>query len=352
VCHYFVRDALQQACKEISAELDLEESERPEVDHDTKDVPGSPEIVTTILRKIEAAQAFVADLTPVAKTDAGKTCANPNVMIELGYAKHALSADRVVMVANSHWFKSFADDLPFDLRHRRGPVLYELAPGTGGDARKIAFKGLVSGLKARLAPLLKQETAKASEPEFLEATSRDKDPSVWFAKGTKLRHRDFFGDGGTQELVALEAPRSFVRIVPAGWTKGRPLRSALQSPPAGVEFTTLGIAHQGDGGLNAEGLLRYGFANSDIHGRVAHTATQFFVETGEMWSFDARVTMDDDNRTFLTTIKIIREWAKFIDTGLDTLAAYNAQKPFKITVGVRGLGKALWPDRMVRTEAV
>lgn len=351
VCHYFVRDALKQVCNELSSELNLEESDRPEVDHDTKDVPGSPEIVATILQKIENAAAFVADLTPVAKTEAGKNCANPNVMIELGFAKRALSAERVVMVANAHWFKSFADDLPFDLRHRRGPVRYELEPNADSEARKLAFKGLVSGLKARLTPLLKS-TQPQSAPTFLEASSREGDPSVWFAKGAKLKHRDFFGDGASQDITPAEAPRSYIRLIPAGWKTGRPLRSSLQNPPVGVEFSTLGVANNGDGGLNAEGLLRYGFVEPSVQGRAAHTATQFFVETGELWSFDARVTMDDQNKTYLSTIKILNRWSVFLAQGIRTLSSFQARKPFKAIVGIHGMKRALWPDKMSRIEAV
>ena len=48
-------------------------------------MPGSPDIVATILAKIEAAAVFVADVTPIAVSPGGKHVANPNVLIELGY---------------------------------------------------------------------------------------------------------------------------------------------------------------------------------------------------------------------------------------------------------------------------
>jgi len=86
VCHYFIRDILKAVCDELSEELELEESDRAEVDHDTKDVTGTPEVFATILQKIRAASVFVADVTPIARTEADKPCANPNVMIELGHA--------------------------------------------------------------------------------------------------------------------------------------------------------------------------------------------------------------------------------------------------------------------------
>ena len=59
-----IRDALIAALDRIA--VDLEEADRPEIDHDTKDMPGSPDIVASILAKIEAAAVFIADVTPIA----------------------------------------------------------------------------------------------------------------------------------------------------------------------------------------------------------------------------------------------------------------------------------------------
>lgn len=75
-----IREALKAAIEQIGAEL--EEADRPELDHDTKGAPGSPEIVNTILGKIKAASLFVADVTPVAMTRGKKQLASPaNVRI-------------------------------------------------------------------------------------------------------------------------------------------------------------------------------------------------------------------------------------------------------------------------------
>jgi len=38
---------------------------RAEVDHDRKGISGSPDLINTILAKIAACQAFMADVTPV-----------------------------------------------------------------------------------------------------------------------------------------------------------------------------------------------------------------------------------------------------------------------------------------------
>jgi hypothetical protein len=107
---YFVRDVLGELVDELNG-VDAEDAERPDsdeedeldeslfrVDHDTLDVAGSPPIAETILRKIREAGVFVADVTPIGKSVAGKLLPNPNVMIELGYAMRVLGHERIVLV--------------------------------------------------------------------------------------------------------------------------------------------------------------------------------------------------------------------------------------------------------------
>ena len=45
------------------------------MDEATRDVPGSPNIPLTILKKIQMSDVFVCDLNPVARTRSGKTSA-------------------------------------------------------------------------------------------------------------------------------------------------------------------------------------------------------------------------------------------------------------------------------------
>src|SRR5258708_4138865 len=75
---YLVRDALKDAVKRVRA-TSLTES--PRIDHDTKDISGTPDVFLTILEKIEQCAVFVADVTPVAVTSKGKQVPNPNVML-------------------------------------------------------------------------------------------------------------------------------------------------------------------------------------------------------------------------------------------------------------------------------
>ena len=82
------------------------------------------EITKTILDKVARSAVFVADLTPIGKTDDGKALPNPNVLIELGWALNELGHKPIIAVMNTSagWTP---DDLPFDIRHRRA-MTYDL----------------------------------------------------------------------------------------------------------------------------------------------------------------------------------------------------------------------------------
>jgi hypothetical protein len=97
----FVKQALEKALANVANDLQLAAAERPELDHDTKGEAGLVEIANTILAKIDASTAFVADVTPIAETEQGKKVPNPNVMIELGHALKVLGHKPIILVANT-----------------------------------------------------------------------------------------------------------------------------------------------------------------------------------------------------------------------------------------------------------
>ncbi len=65
---FFVRDALKAAVEALRTMPDIDEPRRDalHLDHDREGIPGSPELVRTILEKIEKADVLVADVTSVA----------------------------------------------------------------------------------------------------------------------------------------------------------------------------------------------------------------------------------------------------------------------------------------------
>jgi hypothetical protein len=148
----FIKAALEEALEKASSELQLESADRVELDHDTKGEAGLVEIVKTIFGKIDTCDVFVADITPIATTSphAGqKQIPNPNVMIELGYALRELGHKRVITVANLA-FGGRPEELPFDLRHRRGAITYLLERNANSSSRKHALVKLVKELTGAL----------------------------------------------------------------------------------------------------------------------------------------------------------------------------------------------------------
>jgi len=93
---------------------------RPELDFDTEGLPGSPSVVSAILRKIDESTVFVGDVTPTFKRfteGAERISPNPNVLLELGYALKRLGRERILLVLNSAY--GSPEQLPFDLRGDR-----------------------------------------------------------------------------------------------------------------------------------------------------------------------------------------------------------------------------------------
>jgi len=135
--------ALAKACKLTGAESEVE----PVVDRDTLNVPGSPNISETIFEKIDAADAFVADVSIVnpTRSDDARPTPNPNVLVELGYAVRSLGHARIVLVVNAHYGKP--ELLPFDLRHLR-VLAYQSAPED--TKRAPVRKSLAADLEAAL----------------------------------------------------------------------------------------------------------------------------------------------------------------------------------------------------------
>lgn len=174
----FIKEALAQALEKVAKELELETADRLELDHDTKGEPGLVEIVSTIFRKIDDCQIFVADITPVAEITTGtatKKIPNPNVMIELGYAIREAGPQRVITVANLA-FGGKPEELPFDLRHRRGAITYNLDSAKDPAIEKIRkdlVKQLVAALKTNLAAPREEQLIRNPMPALSVVAAED-----------------------------------------------------------------------------------------------------------------------------------------------------------------------------------
>lgn len=141
-----IRAALDAAIKAINYDLDVEEAIR--VDQDTQGVSGSPPITETILKKIEKCSVFLPDVSFVCGMAEIRKCPNPNVMIEYGFALKACGDERIVPVFNT----AFGDweQLPFDMRHKRRPILYCASDDLSVDDRRRVRSELAKKLETAL----------------------------------------------------------------------------------------------------------------------------------------------------------------------------------------------------------
>lgn len=149
-----IQDALEEAATTIAADEAL--AIEPVIDRDIQNVPGSPDISSTIFAKIAAADIFVADVSIISNTEAKRATPNPNVLIELGYALKALGHERVVLVFNRAF--GAIEALPFDLRTRH-VLAYEM-PETSTDGRAPERKKLAKQLEDALRTALSGITVK------------------------------------------------------------------------------------------------------------------------------------------------------------------------------------------------
>jgi hypothetical protein len=190
---YLVRDALKAAIDKLKQAEDIEEPARDDLhlDQDTQGTMGSPDLVSTIFGKIEKSEVVVADVTAVGKTDQAKSLVNSNVAIELGYALRACTDAGVVLVFNKHYGKH--EDLPFDLRHKGGAVVFNLAPDADRDAIAAVRKSLADDFFRKLKP-------------FLQAPPRIKEPlSLRGVIEHRLVRRYPLPNGGSDDVFELLA---------------------------------------------------------------------------------------------------------------------------------------------------
>jgi hypothetical protein len=132
----FIGDALKAAADQLCLGATLVES--PRIDSGMDGISGTPEIASIMFQKIRESGLFVGDvtLTGVAHRHDGeiRKVPNSNVSLEMGYAAGVLGWDRIICVMNEHFGNR--SQLPFDVRNRRFPIDYSLAPD--GEANRGA----------------------------------------------------------------------------------------------------------------------------------------------------------------------------------------------------------------------
>lgn len=340
----FVKAAFHEAIKINNDNTNVSFDSRPEhieLDHDTKGLLGPVDILEEIKKKIDACDHYLADITPVGRTDSGKALPNPNVMIELGYALKTKTIDQITFVANARYFKG-VKDLPFDISKRRAPLCYDL--GMNSKETKIATETTrfartllpaIQGLK----PLIEQKSsmlANALLPHdnytFLRPDSRE------VFGYTKNRERRF---------QVPRQPFSFLKIAPS--QQIRPLMNKELNPDAKGMSMFVGIGNGGDWVREHDGWIL--IETNQIKPKTAVSISKTFMKTGLIWNVDYSNGRDNDNvqylgdlldhnlfeenrGTYIDLTFIPEHWFLYIKKALEAYKHLGIDGPYDIQAGM------------------
>jgi hypothetical protein len=245
---HFVRDALKDAIARLKQADGIDDAVREalHLDQDIQGKTGAPDLARTILEKIPQAEVVVADVTLVGKTDDGDRLINSNVAIELGYAFHACTDERTVLVFNKHY--GTYEDLPFDLRHKGGAVDFNLKPEASKDEIAAERRLLTDAFVRKLKPFVE------GPPRIKEALSLR--PIIKH----RILQRHKMPDGGTDDVFEIN-----VYIENDGEMAATEFMLALEMPP---NFPDNGIPYGMHFEHAPQGLVRWSRTNSSSGVRI------------------------------------------------------------------------------------
>jgi len=280
----FIEDALNAALALIASDDTVLPADRNEdivIDKDIQGVPGSPPVADTILNKIEIADAFVADVTYVGRTNDGKKHSpNSNVMIEYGYAIRALTHSRVVKVMNTHFGSPKEFPLPFDMQHVRFPICYDLPEKPTAENRQATLKSLARDLASALKLIL--DAGRSDEvvaPVSFTPMASEFVKYSFLAPGAPLLTLRSDFDGRAEGVVQYDDGAAMsLRVFPS--IAVEPVSGMDLADVAKKSIGPLGPPQGGNWGRNEHGFVVYHF------GQDPHKATRFvqLFESGEIWS--------------------------------------------------------------------
>ncbi len=334
---HFVREAIEEAIAELKQSSDVEEpttQERREdlhLDHDRKGVPGSPDLANVIFEKIEKAAVFIADVTAVGQTvDATKKLINSNVAIEYGHAHKALGDRSILMIHNLHY--GARDDLPFDLKHKAGPIQYSLAPNATKEQianEKAKLKGhFVTALRLYLdAPAIKPT-------EKFEEVRVASNPAVYFEAGEIIAT---IGRGTTDEIeYRFNEPRAFyLRLIPT---------VSLEQPLKNTDLFDL-VNNRGLDALSRARYVtlpdrnRFGAITYEPHGTstTPRTFAQAF-RNGELWSVTTELFVQYQGKTIIPTVNVENIFKRVLSNFCEAMDnVFSIDPPYQVVCGAVGL---------------
>lgn len=335
VGRHFVRGALEEAIAELRQPSDVEEptaQERREdlhLDHDRKGIPGSPDLARLIFGKIEASTVFIADVTAVGQSFEGtKKLINSNVAIEYGHAHKALGDTAILMVQNTHY--GTRDDLPFDLKHKAGPIQFTLAPtATNEEISKEKAK-----LKGQFVTALRPYLEAGAKPQAAFAETPSVGTRATFFEPTEILGR--IGHGTEDEIeFNFGEPRVFyLRAMPT--TAQQSLKLARLMDIAGQHRPDVLSQSRFGGFLDRN---RFGVIALEPSGTATTPGalTQLFV-SGEAWGVSRHFFASYSGLTVIPTVALENIYRRVLANYCEILSyGMGIAPPYTIELGAIGL---------------
>jgi hypothetical protein len=284
-----IERALERAVSRIGQDSTVEEAVRAlAVDRDTKGVAGSPPIVETIFRKIDAAAVFVPDLTFVAKRLDGRPSPNPNVLVEYGWALKSLGNLRIVPVMNTAFGEPTAETMPFDMAHLRRPILYHCPAGANDETCKHQRELLAKEVEQAIRDVLgsegfKKSLPKAPEPPKFSSRELNNEIGRFRPEGEPLGVTERSLGDAAGEIRLSDGPAIWLRVMPT-LDPGRKWSVAELKKAQNVNGLVMPL-YNGPGGYgNIRAPDGIGVYYAD--GSSTTTDAVFLFNTGELWTVD------------------------------------------------------------------
>jgi hypothetical protein len=200
----------------------------------------------------------------------------------LGFALGMLSDSRLIMVLNSAY--GDRNTLPFDLRHKAGPIIFTLQ----ANATKVDFQAvktnLVNDLKVALREIFSHIQVKQADPltvNYIRGRSKD-DPGRYYKPDEVLATRPWAREADGK-CIGPETPITYLRVTP--------IKNAPQLKRSEAEELARNLAV-----FNSRAMGRS--SGSNIYGGISYhaipdspqllTASQLFLNR-EIWGFEADI---------------------------------------------------------------
>ncbi|HQU08208.1 MAG: hypothetical protein B7X04_04340 [Parcubacteria group bacterium 21-54-25] len=338
----FLKEILEDVCMEIASDTTLDEAMRDvEVDSDTQGVAGQPPIAETILKKIDEAAVFVADMTFTGTRMDDRPTPNPNVLIEYGWALKALGNGRVVCVMNIAYGEPSAHTLPFDLAHLRWPIRYNLPEGASAEVKaqekRKSAKALSDAVRASLATV--PVVAVEATPTFPLAHAKD-GPARFRDPGEAIGFEDDNFNDENKEVFLSSGSAMWLRLMPTSnpdrqWPTRelkkigmqRSLLLPLLHPAGGYSYVR---ASDGEGMYRALSLN----PEQSRPNTVQVDAVTFAFRTGEIWSIETALLAYVTDR--LPSTDIEQAFAQGLEHYAQFLHTLSIEQPYRWKAGIIG----------------